>query len=535
MKVSVGPKLIGAFVFLVIALGVVSYTGIRQMEAIDGHLMNISDVIMKRAIVAKELQLHLANTGWGVMEFLTAETTAERDELAGTIKKEMAEVSEHMGELDGIASAEVKTHLAEFRNSFGAVEKIINQILTQGRGGINKEVQMLDTQLDAVIDKTIAGTEKIVAVVDREVEAAKLASDKDVEYGRNLLMAVAGAALVVAVIINIFIILGIRSFRRTALSIGEAVENVAAGAEQLSATAQGLSQGATEQAASIEEVSSSMEEMNASISQNADSAGQTAAMATKAAGNASEGGQAVTQAVGAMKQIAEKTSVIEEISRQTNLLALNAAIEAARAGEHGKGFAVVASEVRKLAERSQIAAQEIANLLGGSLQVAEHAGKLVEELVPAIQKTSELVQEINAASREQASGIGQVTQAIQQLDQVVQANAAASEELASTSEETSSQVVEMQRNVDMFIERLGGRKRVNKKNSARKTNSGNFIGLTGKLKGKPSTESVKDLTVASVVDAPGRAEGGQTAARSQDAVGVILDLDKQNDQNFERF
>ncbi|MDD4986578.1 MAG: methyl-accepting chemotaxis protein [Dehalococcoidales bacterium] len=513
----------------------VSYTGIGQMEAIDGHLMNISDVVMKRAIVAKELQLHLANTGWGVMEFLTAETTAERDELAGEIKKDMAEVGEHMGELDGIASAEVKTYLAEFRNSFGAVEKIINQILTQGRGGINKEVQMLDTQLDTVIDKTIAGTEKIVAVVDREVEAAKLVSDNDVEYGRNLLMAVAGVALVVAVIINIFIILGIRSFRQTALSIGDAVENVAAGAEQLSSTAQGLSQGATEQAASIEEVSSSMEEMNASISQNADSAGQTAAMATKAAGNASEGGQAVTQAVGAMKQIAEKTSVIEEIARQTNLLALNAAIEAARAGEHGKGFAVVASEVRKLAERSQIAAQEIASLLGGSLQVAEHAGKLVEELVPAIQKTSELVQEINAASREQASGIGQVTQAIQQLDQVVQANSAASEELASTSEETSSQVLEMQRNVDMFIERLGGRKRGNKKISARKVNTANFIGLTGKLKEKPRTESGKELSVASAHLRPGGAEGSQMAARGQDATGVILDMDKQNDQNFERF
>ncbi|MEW6327154.1 MAG: methyl-accepting chemotaxis protein [Thermodesulfobacteriota bacterium] len=242
----------------------------------------------------------------------------------------------------------------------------------------------------------------------------------------------------------------IADLRNIVGNIRSASENVASGSRQTSGTAAQLSQGATEQAASIEEVSSSMEEMNSTVTQNADNARQTASIAEKAAGNAQESGRAVAEAVGAMKQIAEKISIIEEIARQTNLLALNAAIEAARAGEHGRGFAVVAAEVRKLAERSQTAAQEIANLSGSSVQVAEHAGALVAELVPNIQKTAELVQEINASSREQASGIQQVTQAVQQLDAVVQQNAGASEEMSATAEELTSQAQLLLETIDFF-------------------------------------------------------------------------------------
>lgn len=209
--------------------------------------------------------------------------------------------------------------------------------------------------------------------------------------------------------------------------------------EQVSASAQGLSQGSNEQAASVEETTSSLEQMGASVNQNADNSKQTEVISIQASKEAEEGGKAVKETVSAMKDIAGKIGIIEDIAYQTNLLALNAAIEAARAGEHGKGFAVVASEVRKLAERSQVSAQEISTLAKSSVDVAEHAGTLLTQMVPNIKKTADLVQEITAASQEQASGINQVNTAMGQLDQVTQQNASSSEELAATAEEMNGQ------------------------------------------------------------------------------------------------
>ena len=190
----------------------------------------------------------------------------------------------------------------------------------------------------------------------------------------------------------------VEKMREVVVHVKSASDNVASGSQQLSAGSEQLSQGTTEQAASAEEASSSVEEMNATIKQNADNAQQTEKIALKSAEDAMESGKAVSETVGAMKDIAAKISIIEEIARQTNLLALNAAIEAARAGEHGKGFAVVASEVRKLAERSQTAAGEISKLSASSVEVAEKAGLMLAKLVPDIQKTADLVQEISAAS-----------------------------------------------------------------------------------------------------------------------------------------
>jgi len=215
--------------------------------------------------------------------------------------------------------------------------------------------------------------------------------------------------------------------------------SIASASEEVSGTAESLSQGASEQAASVEETSASIEQMGASINQNSENSRTTDGIATESSNAAKEGGESVLETVQAMKDIAEKISIIEDIAYQTNMLALNAAIEAARAGEHGKGFAVVAAEVRKLAERSQVAASEISDLTGDSVKVAEKAGGLLEKMVPDIARTAELVQEITAASEEQAGGVGQITGAMQQLDQVTQQNAAASEELAATSQEMRTQ------------------------------------------------------------------------------------------------
>ena len=229
-----------------------------------------------------------------------------------------------------------------------------------------------------------------------------------------------------------------------------ATDNVTAGSLELSSGAESMSQGASEQAAAAEEASSSMEQMSSNIRQNADNAIQTEKIALKSAEDAKEGGKAVMETVHAMKEIAGKINIIEEIARQTNLLALNAAIEAARAGEHGKGFAVVASEVRKLAERSQKAAAEIATLSSNSVDIAVKAGDLLTKMVPDIQKTAELVQEITASSREQDSGAEQINKAIQQLDQVIQQNAGAAEEMSSTAEELASQAEQLQSTIAFF-------------------------------------------------------------------------------------
>ncbi len=234
------------------------------------------------------------------------------------------------------------------------------------------------------------------------------------------------------------------------VDVKTAADHVAAGSQQLSANSEEMSQGATEQASSAEEASSSMEQMAANIKQNADNALQTEKIALKTATDAEAGGKAVAQTVSAMKQIAQKISIIEEIARQTDLLALNAAIEAARAGDHGKGFAVVASEVRKLAERSQMAAGEIGRLSASSVEVAEQAGNMLKSILPDIQKTAELVQEISSASNEQNTGADQINRAIQQLDQVIQQNATASEETSAMAEELSGQAEQLQSAIAFF-------------------------------------------------------------------------------------
>lgn len=267
----------------------------------------------------------------------------------------------------------------------------------------------------------------------QSVEVAKLLGDGDLNHSIDLdqndeIGQLANALKVM-----------VQKIREVVGDVQGAAQNVASGSQQLSSTSQQMSQGATNQAASAEQASASMEEMTANIKQNADNSMQTEQISQAAAEKAQESGTAVEETVKAMKDIADKISIIEEISRQTNLLALNAAIEAARAGEAGKGFAVVASEVRKLAERSQSAAGEIGQLSHSSVEVANRAGDMLKELVPEIQKTAELVQEISASSAEQSTGAAQINRALQELDKVIQQNASASEEMASTSEELSSQ------------------------------------------------------------------------------------------------
>ena len=291
-----------------------------------------------------------------------------------------------------------------------------------------------------------------------------------------------------------------------------AADNVSSGSQELSASSEQVSQGATEQAASAEEASASMEEMAANIKQNADNAAQTEKIARQSAKDAEASGEAVTRAVGAMRTIAEKIGIVQEIARQTDLLALNAAVEAARAGEHGKGFAVVASEVRKLAERSQSAAAEISAMSGDTVKAAADAGEMLGRLVPDIRKTAELVSEISAACREQDIGAAQINEAIQQLDKVTQQNAGASEEMSATSEELAAQAEELQASIAFFKVDTAGSRPV--RAVAMKTQSRSHLTATSKAPAAKSGNTVSGQQARAKGFALDLAMGGPDAGDS---------------------
>ncbi len=299
--------------------------------------------------------------------------------------------------------------------------------------------------------------------------------------------------------------------REIVADVKQAANHVASGSQGMSVSAEEMSQGATAQAAATEEASSSIEQMVANIRQNADNAVQTEKIAVKAAVDAQASGQAVAQAVEAMREITQRVAVIEDITRQTRMLSLNATIEAARAQEHGKGFAVVAAEVRALAERSQAAATDITTLTNSSVTIAEKAGAMLTQLVPDIQKTAELVQEISAASREQNTGAEQINKAIQQLDNITQQNTASSEEMAATAEELASQAEILQHTTAFF-----------KVNETKQNN--NFAKVSRSSEGLHK----KDIEI-------------NKADRDGKHIGHVIDLDQsrepgdEQDDEFERY
>jgi methyl-accepting chemotaxis protein len=509
MRASIKLKLASAFGFIIMMLIVTAGYGIFSLGNLNDTLEQViqgpaTRLKLTQTLNAEQLQqlrqqknLLLASTHADMQRYIESNDAARKayDESFQMIQARATEQGKvYWDKLSGFT--------AEFRKQDDRIRALM---LAGDQTGAN---QVSSNEARVVINQIDALLEEVIKLEDSRLQAADEQSDVDYAQTRMIMISVALAAFLIATLAALWIAMSINKGLRNAVSavqnvaegdltrfatisskdeigdlltyvntmierlrgvVGDALsasDNVSSGSQELSASSEQLSQGATEQASSAEEASASMEEMAANIKQNADNAAQTEKIARQSSRDAEASGQAVNRAVGAMRTIAEKISIVQEIARQTDLLALNAAVEAARAGEHGKGFAVVASEVRKLAERSQAAAAEISALSGDTVQVATEAGEMLNRLVPDIQKTAELVSEISAACREQDIGASQINEAIQQLDKVTQQNAGASEEMSATSEELASQAEELQASIAFFRVDQAGAKPAPKRSAA---------------------------------------------------------------------
>ena len=489
----------GSMIFIITAIGIVGLSGASYMRSRLAELVTSADNGIAVVDAARSAQVHFRGQvqDWTSI-MLHGSDPVLYDQYLAAYTKEEGEVRTALADLRRTleaekADAQVVTRLAASHEELG---QRYRAALTRFNRSDARAASVVDSLTKGLEQTSLAAFDTVVAAAGAGAHAniGRMAEQATVSYGWMrlsffvflpllTLVAAVAAVLIIRSIVDPLrdaVVLAeavaggdltattdvsgndevrqlLEALRNMTTRLRETIGEVRAGADalssasaQVSATAQSLSHGTSEQAASVEETTAGLEQMSASITQNAENARQTEQMAIAGAHDAELSGLAVKQSLDAMTTIAGKISIIEDIAYQTNLLALNAAIEAARAGEQGRGFAVVATEVRKLAERSQLAATSVNELAGSSVAVATQSGQRLAELVPAIRRTAELVQEVAAASREQASGVGQINKAMSQVDQVTQRNASAAEELASTAEELSAQADALQQLVAFF-------------------------------------------------------------------------------------
>ena len=496
-NMKIGIRLTAGFLLVVVLTALIGLIGIRNLDQVDQLSDRMYDIDVTGLSMMQEANIQLMIAGRAMRQSLLSSTQSGRDQSAGEANEALAQTRKLISQARGNfltkeGQAQIDQLDAPLKEYTGLVQQILS--LHQQTGQLQQASEATE-----LLPKAIASS----GLVDRLLGDVTSGKQRRASEANQQISDIAASSRVqmitlVAVATLMGMLIGVlvtRSITRPLNGAVAAANRMAAGdlsqdlpvtskdetgqllsamqnmtqrlrsilgdvrsaadalssaSEQVSSTSQSLSQAANEQAASVEQTSASVEQMSASITQNTESAKITDGIAGKAANDAVQGGGAVSDTVLAMKQIADKISIIDDIAYQTNLLALNAAIEAARAGDHGKGFAVVAAEVRKLAERSQIAAQEIGQVATSSVHLAEQAGRLLGEIVPNIQRTSDLVQEITAASQEQNGAAGQINIAMGQMNQITQQNAAASEELAATAEEMNAQAGQLQELIGFF-------------------------------------------------------------------------------------
>ncbi|PZX11898.1 methyl-accepting chemotaxis protein [Palleronia aestuarii] len=555
MHLTIKTKIIAGFAMMIALTGMTALTGLHGIRTIGHDVELLVDSTAFKRSEMQEVRATMMEMDRAVLTYIDAALAeadpAEIDAALAAFDRGASEVEDLLADLEARASGEEIDILDELNDHWGAytaIEAELRPLALAGRGSANK-IQGIYGEADAAFAMVFEDISHELDLLAEEMAAERQHAESTEASVTRMQLVLTGVALAIGVAVATFLAASLSRKLKQAVSVVEEVArgnldvdtktesrdeigsllaamdkmvlklrevisnsavsatHVSDGASNMAATAEQLSAGSTQQATAVEEASAAVEEMTANISQNADNAAQTEKIAGQSADDARRSGEAVGNAVRAMKTIAERITIIQEIARQTDLLALNAAVEAARAGSHGKGFAVVASEVRKLAERSQQAAAEISKLSSETVEVSGEAGQMLEALVPNIQRTADLVSEISASTREQTVGAEQINQAIRELNTVIQQNASAAEETAATSQELAAQSQQLTGVISYF--------------DVKAVNS------------KPATP--RPVTVSRIADlAQGRAE-----RTSRPQIPGVLDLDltteKVSDEDFQRY